>query len=171
MSADTIKALVEEHGRWLVAFLRGLTGNRDEADDVFQDLWVRVIKSGVELRAGEAKAYLARAARAVWIDRLRRRRPAVSLDEADEEGESAAARLEDTAPTPGERFESNATALDVRAAIDALPGKWREVVLMRVEAEMEFKDIAAELGVPLGTALTWMRRATEELKRRLRRTV
>ena len=38
---------------------------------------------------------------------------------------------------------------------------------MRIEGEMEFKDIASELGVPLGTVLTWMHRATDELKRKI----
>lgn len=52
-------------------------------------------------------------------------------------------------------------------AVAALPFGWRQVVFLRIEGEMEFKDIAAELGIPLGTALTWMRRATVKLKRKL----
>ena len=43
----------------------------------------------------------------------------------------------------------------------------RQVLLMRIEGEVPFKDIAAELGVPLGTTLTWMRTATLKLKEML----
>ena len=82
-------------------------------------------------------------------------------------GESAAEKLSDGAPGPGERFESSATAADVRAAIAALPEGPRQVVLMRIEAEMSFKEIAATMGIPLGTALTWMHVATVTLKKSL----
>ena len=171
MSADaTITGLVREHGKWLVAFLRGLIGDDHDAEDAFQETWLRVLKSKIAFRGEGARSYLARTARSVAIDRLRRRRPVESLDvEVEEDGASAAETIADEAPTPGERYESKATSADVRAAIASLAPKLREVVLMRVEGEMEFKDIAAELGVPLGTALTWMRRATEELKEKLGR--
>ena len=42
-----------------------------------------------------------------------------------------------------------------------------QVLLMRIEGELSFKEIASELGVPLGTALTWMRTATLKLKEML----
>ena len=178
MHSASISALVEEHGKWLMAFLRGFCDTLDDAEDAFQEVWVRVMKVGANPRA--ARAYLVKTARSVVIDRLRRKKPEVSLDAMVVDGRDAvpsASATGDETPTmpemassaksPIECYESKATAEDVRRAIASLPVNWRQVVLMRIEGEMEFKDIAAELNIPLGTALTWMRRATEELKRKL----
>ena len=164
-SGASIPALVAEHGKWLMAFLRGLAG--EDAEDAFQETWMRLLRSRVELRGETVKAYLVKTARSVAIDRLRRRHPTESLDVVDERGESAAEEIADPSPSPAKRFESKATAREVREAVAELPFNWRQVVLMRIEGEMEFRDIASELGVPLGTVLTWMHRATDGLKRKI----
>ena len=191
MDNASIAALVEEHGKWLMAFLRGLCDTLDDAEDAFQEVWVRMVRgragarpSAVSLRSAvrTPRAYLVKTARSVVIDRLRRKKPEVSLDALmvgrDDPiapidaafgglGQTALPEMVCSASSPAERYESKATATDVRHAIAALPFNWRQVVLMRIEGEMGFKDIAEELNIPLGTALTWMRRATEELKQKL----
>lgn len=159
----SLSELVGRNTKWLIAFLRGLVPTEADAEDAFQEVWVRVIRSGRAYRGGSVKAYLARIARSVVIDRFRRAGvPTVSVDAAD--GEATAEEVADASPTPSERFESCATSADVRAAVRALPLRHREVLLMRIEGEMAFKEIAAELGVPIGTVLTWMRSATLKLK-------
>lgn len=164
----SLTALVLRHTTWMQAFLRGLCPSAADAEDAFQEAWLRVMKSAGSYRGGRMKSYLATVARSAAIDRMRRGGRLVSLDAfEDERGESAAERLSDGAPGPGERFESSATAADVRAAIAALPEGPRQVVLMRIEAEMSFKEIAATMGIPLGTALTWMHVATVTLKKSL----
>ena len=79
----------------------------------------------------------------------------------------AAANAAAAGPTPGEAFESKATSEDVRRAVRALPEGPRQVLLLRIEGDLAFREIAAELGVPLGTALTWMRTATQKLREML----
>ena len=163
----SLSALVRRHAVWMQALLRGLLPAAADAEDAFQEAWVRVIKSAGGYRGGNVKSYLASVARSAAIDRLRRQGKTVSLDAADDEGEAAAAEIPDAGPSPGERFESKATAEDVRRAVAALPEGPRQVLLMRIEGEVSFKEIASELGVPLGTALTWMRTATLKLKEML----
>ena len=163
----SLSALVRRHAVWMQALLRGLLPTAADAEDAFQEAWVRVIKSAGGYRGGNVKAYLASVARSAAIDRLRRQGKTVSLDAADDEGVSAAAEIPDAGPSPGERFESKATAEDVRRAVAALPEGPRQVLLMRIEGEVSFKEIASELGVPLGTALTWMHTATLKLKEML----
>ena len=160
----SLSALVERHSRWMLALLRGMLPTAADADDAFQDAWHRVIRSAGNYRGGQVRAYLAKAARSAAIDRLRRQGRTVSLDAEPEDGEPGAADIADEAPSPGERFESKATAEDVRRATQALPEGPRQVFLLRLEGEMTFREIAEELGVPLGTALTWMRTATERLR-------
>lgn len=163
-----LRSLVASHGRWLLVFLRGLLGDTTEAEDAFQDVWLRLAKSSAPFRGSGEKAYLAKLARSVAIDRFRRAHPEESLDAAnDASGASAAEMISDGSPTPAERFASAAAAADVRAAVARLPFRQRQVVLMRIEGEMEFREIAEDLNVPLGTALTLMRRAVQALKRDL----
>ena len=85
----------------------------------------------------------------------------------EREGAAAAATVAAEGPAPGEEFESQATSDDVRRAVSSLPEGPRQVLLMRVEGELSFREIAAELAIPLGTALTWMRSATLKLRKML----
>ncbi|MBQ6914215.1 MAG: sigma-70 family RNA polymerase sigma factor [Kiritimatiellae bacterium] len=164
---ESLAALVRRHSVWLQAFLRGMLPAREDADDAFQETWMRVIRAVGSYRGGSVKAYLAAVARSVAVDRLRRERASVSLDAAGGEGAAVADTVAAADPTPCEAFESKATSEDVRRAVQALPDGPRQVLLMRIEGELAFKDIAAELGVPLGTALTWMRTATIRLREML----
>lgn len=161
---ESLSALVERHAVWMQAFLRGLLPTVQDAEDAFQETWIRVVKSAGKYRGGKVKTYLAVIARSVAIDRLRQEGRLVSLDAEVEDSPSAAERLPDVAPSPSERFESKATAEDVREAVRALPEGQRQVLLMRIEGELAFREIASELGVPIGTALTWMRTATLKLR-------
>lgn len=67
-SGASISALVALHGKWLMAFLRGLAG--EDAEDAFQETWMRLLRLRVELREETVKAYLVKTARSVAIDRL-----------------------------------------------------------------------------------------------------
>lgn len=91
----------------------------------------------------------------------------VSLD-ADEEADDDSWQMPvDESPTPDVRFESSATKEEVYRVIGTLAEGPRQVLLLRIEAEMSFREISEELHIPLGTALTWMRTATLRLKEAL----
>lgn len=150
--------LISEHGLWLSAFLRGLTRSEADAEDAYQEVWLRLLKRGGLPKGASERAYLARTARSVVIDSFRR--TSRETEPIDEE-------LADTAPSPAGRFETSATREEIVAAVRALPEMMRSVVLMRIEGEMSFKEIATELKIPLGSALSYMSRATAELKRKL----
>lgn len=165
---QSLSALVEESSGWLMAFLRGLVSSETEAEDAFQEVWVKVIKSCGSYRGGSVRTYLVRVARSVVIDRFRRSgRLAPILDAENEEGASLGETLVAEDPPPDEAFETAATAEEVRLAVRQLPEKQREVVMMRIEGELAFREIAELMGVPLGTVLTWMHVATLKLKEKL----
>ena len=163
----SLAALVRRNSARLQAILRGLLPEATDADDAFQETWVRVIRSSGAYRGGSVRSYLATIARSVALDRLRSMRGFVSLDAEDGEGAAVAATVASAGPGPVERFESKSASEDVRRAVRALPEGPRQVLLMRIEGELAFREIAAELGVPLGTALTWMRTATKRLREML----
>ncbi len=162
---QSLAALVRRHATWMQALLRGMLPVAADVDDVFQETWMRVIRAAPRYRGGMVKPYLATVARSAAIDHLRRTRAVVSLD--DEEGEGSAATVAAEGPAADELFESQATSDDVRRAVSTLPEGPRQVLLMRVEGELSFREIAAELAIPLGTALTWMRSATLKLRKML----
>ena len=164
----SLSALVMRTTRPLMAYLRGMTSSDADAEDAFQECWMRVIRSCGSYRGGSVRGYLMRIARSVVIDRFRRRgAPTVSIDA--EESEGLESRLAAESPTPALDCERAANAEAIRNAVRALPARQREVLLLRIEGELSFKEIAAELGIPLGTALTWMHAATLKLKNLLGR--
>ena len=68
----SLAALVGRHSVWMRALLRSLLPEAADADDAFQETWMKVIRSAPSYRGGKVKSYLASAARSVAIDRLRR---------------------------------------------------------------------------------------------------
>ena len=161
---SSLAALVRRHATWMQALLRGMLPVAADVDDVFQETWVRVVRAASSYRGGRVRPYLATVARSAAIDHMRRTRAMVSLDDVEGEGAAAAESVADDRPHPDAAFESRATSEDVRRAVRALPEGPRQDLLMRIEGDMPFKEIAAELSIPLGTALTWMRTATRKLR-------
>ena len=164
---QSLAALVRRHATWMQALLRGMLPVAADVDDVFQETWMRVVRAASNYRGGQVRPYLATVARSAAIDHMRRTRATVSLDAEAGEGAAAAESIADDGPGPDEAFASRATSEDVRQAIRVLPEGPRQVLLLRIEGDMPFKEIAAELSIPLGTALTWMRTATQKLRNML----
>lgn len=162
----SLSALVSRSERWLMSYLRGSAPSDADAEDAFQECWMRVIRSARSYRGGSVRSYLIRVARNVMIDRYRRRDPAnVSID--DETASDLAASLESAGPTPAESLETTLSSEEIRREVRLLPEGPREVLLMRIEGELSFREIAEQMGIPLGTALTWMRSATIRLRKKL----
>ena len=164
---QSLAALVRRHATWMQALLRGMLPVAADVDDVFQETWMRVIRAASRYRGGLVKPYLATVARSAAIDHMRRTRATVSLDDEEGEGADVAATVAAEGLAADEAFESRATADDVRRAVKTLPEGPRQVLLMRIEGGLSFREIADELAVPIGTALTWMRSATLKLRKML----
>ena len=98
---ESLSALVSRHAVWLKALLRGLLPGASDAEDAFQEVWVRVIRSAGTYRGGSVRAYLARIARSAVVDRHRRELPTVSLDIPAEDGETPLEDLPDERPGTG----------------------------------------------------------------------
>lgn len=165
---EGISAMFAAHSMWLSAFLRGLTRNEADAADAFQETWMRIIRSNGPAEGKTERAYLAQVARSVVVDNFRKGwRYELSVDACDDDGVPVCEKLVDDSPDAAEAFQTRASKEEIRNAVRALPEGPRQVLLMRIEGELSFHEIAEELGVPLGTALTWMRSATMRLKKEL----
>jgi RNA polymerase sigma-70 factor (ECF subfamily) len=163
--AAALGELVELHRRMLYGYIVNMVQGRDDADEIFQEVWMKVIRKIHLYRDRNFGGWLVRIARNQVIDRGRRRRPVSSLD-ADT---SAGSPLIDLMSDPGELGAADtaaATDLGVRiqAAVAALPEEQREVFVLRTKADMPFKEIARLQKTSINTALARMQYALKKLR-------
>jgi RNA polymerase sigma-70 factor (ECF subfamily) len=110
--------------------------------------------------------WVLRIARNLCLDILRRRIPArsrIELDAGDEDGPPR-----ELADTTSERaddaMERQQTRQALEKAVAALPPNYREVVHLFHVEQLSYKEIAATMGIPLGTVMTWLHRARAQLR-------
>ncbi|WP_028354813.1 sigma-70 family RNA polymerase sigma factor [Bordetella petrii] len=138
---QNVHNLYRDHHGWLEAVLRRKLGNRDDAADLAQDTFERVMKTPGRDELREPRSYLSAIANNLMRNRFRR----AALERAYLE--ALAARPELTAPSP-ETQRLLIEALEaVYAVLDGLPARTRRIFLMAQLEDMPYKDIAAQLQV------------------------
>jgi RNA polymerase sigma-70 factor (ECF subfamily) len=168
----TLSALLMRYQNRLYRYLLRIVHEQAEAEDLFQQTWVRVAEkiSQFDVRR-KFEPWLFALARHLAIDHLRRVRPS-SLDERIGEAESGV--------TAGERLASNQRPIldgilereragQLASALETLPVSYREVLSLRFEEEMKLDEIAEVLAIPLPTVKTRLRRALDRMRHTLER--
>jgi|SRR5450432_1828667 RNA polymerase sigma-70 factor (ECF subfamily) len=167
--------LLARHERKVWAFLRRSVGDATLAEDLLQEVFLRVIKAGADRVdwKGEAKftTWVYAIARNLCIDHARRavHRDARSLDAPtrDEGDETLHDRLPDAARDAEGLASDGQVRARVDAAVAALPPDQREVFLLREVMDMPFAEIATVVGAPEPTVKSRMRYALERLREAL----
>ena len=167
-SVDALGQLVEKHRRMLYGYIVNMTGNQAYADDVFQEVWFRVIRKIGSYRHGNFGGWLVRIARNIVIDGARKRKPNVSIDREDEEGHSVAMTLVADDFEPAHLMEASELGTRIASAVTELPEEQREVFLLRVQAALPFKEIARIQKTSINTVLARMQYAIGKLRPLLR---
>jgi len=147
-----------------------LTGNRDDAEDLVQETYLRAFQSFRRLeKEGAIKAWLFKILAHALQDRLRKKPAEVSL-EAEEGGLAWAAVQRGRAEESPEEEVSQAEARAlVREAIAKLPPDFRAVVLLADLEGFSYKEIAQILNIPIGTVMSRLYRGRRVLRRKLQR--
>lgn len=170
--------LVTRHERPLWAFLRRFVADAAAAEDLLQEVFLRVVRAADDWKS-EAKfsTWLYTIARNLCTDQSRRavHRRALSLDAPARpmEDEGSGPILADRIAGGGIGAAGDAAAMDrqlgieIDRAVDALPPDQREVFLMREVMDMSFADIARAAGISEPTAKSRMRYALEKLRQTL----
>lgn len=163
------RILVERHQERVFGYLMGMVRNREIADDLFQETFLRVIAAmrrerGSYERQGRWLAWVMRIARNTALDHLRRRKKWRDVDSAEGE-ESYWDQLPDDVPVADERLNTSQQVARLEACIARLPQEQREVVMLRHDAELTFREIAEMTGVSINTALGRMRYALINLRK------
>ncbi|MEI7900974.1 MAG: sigma-70 family RNA polymerase sigma factor [bacterium] len=160
--------LVARYRSALFSWLLGMTGNRADAEDLFQDVWFRVIRHAERFNDVSFKAWMWKIARNLLIDFRRKRKPDMSLDVVDDEDDHPLVdQLTAKGTGPAEAVELDDMTKRVMRAVTTLPEVQRDVFLMRVQGDLSFSEIAETLGIPLNTALGRMHDAMTKLKKLL----
>ncbi len=165
-------ALVERHQERVYGYLMGMVRDPDVANDLFQETFLRVIaalqkRRGSYTQQGRWLAWVMRIARNAALDYLRSRKKWQDVTPADEEnGGSFWERLPDTGALAADEALHRAEQGEwLAACIERLPPEQREVLLLRHEAELTFREIAELTGCSINTALGRMRYALLNLRK------
>ena len=164
---NALDALIEQYRRPLYGFILNMTDRPGDADDVFQEVWLRALRNIDHYEDRGFLSWLIRIARNLLVDRFRKRRPEVSYEQENEDGCAIENTLADRRNGPADDLAAGDMALRIRNAVEELPEEQKEVFLMRVEAELPFKEIAAIQGISINTALARMQYALTKLRTQL----
>ncbi len=151
--------LFERHHVMLYNFFLRLTGRRGPGEDLVQDVFVRILKYRATYRS-ESKftVWMYQIARNAHADYLRKLKPEVPLGEQFEEPAG-------TEPLPADRMDTEIDDALLRRALDRLPLRKREILLLSRYENMKYKDIAELLGCSIETIKTSVHRAIRELRK------
>lgn len=171
---DAFALLVERYERPLFNFILRSVRDRERAEDLLQDVFVRVVQNASSFK-GDAKlsTWLYTIARNLCIDASRKMvfRRHRSLDAPGEgrDGDGAAMveRVAGSTPTADRQAIGGAVGEAIQRAVEELPEEQREVFLLREVEHLPFKEIAEIVGVPENTVKSRMRYALERLQEAL----
>ena len=164
---ELLDRLIEQYQHRLFRYLVHLTGNRERAEDFFQETWVRVLERGHQYEGKwKFETWLFAISRNLVIDWQRRKKPA-SLDELMEPREDStpfepAIAAEESPLAQAIQRESEC---DVQISMKQLPVIYREVLLLRFQEEMGLEEIAVVMSTPLSTVKSRLYRGLEELRK------
>ncbi len=162
-----LEAIVAAYSPRVLGLLLRMVGCRATAEDLLQETFLRLMRSLERYEHdGRFEPFLFRIAANLARDqgRWRQRRGAMASYDAQDPPPEAAS---DASEAPDAGLLATERQQQLERALAELPEKDREILLLRHYGELSFKDIAEQLGVPLGTALARAHRALAKLRERL----
>ena len=163
---NCLTILIERHQKRIFSAIHFLVNDRETAEDIFQDTFVKVIntlKRGAYNEEGKFLPWVLRIGHNLVIDHFRRnqRMPLVH----DKEDYSIIESLKLTDENAQDKMMREQIYKEVRLLVEELPFEQKEVVILRHFADMSFKEIADATGVSINTALGRMRYALINLRK------
>jgi RNA polymerase sigma-70 factor (ECF subfamily) len=164
---DLLDCLIEQYQHRLLRYLVYLAGNRELAEDLFQETWIRVLERGHQYDGKhEFSTWLYAVARNLTIDYLRKKSP-LSLDGLMEDEDHAPLEPADTRPMAWEVVQQHEQAERISAALVSIPAEYRETVVLRFQEGLALEEIATVTGAKLGTVKSRLYRGLNLLMSRL----
>ncbi len=164
---EAFDALLLRHKRRLFTYIVQMVRDRDLADDIFQETFVKAIttiRQGRYSDFGKFSAWITRIARNLAIDSFRAEKSEATVS-TDDTNLDVLNRRELSEETVEDAMIDLQIEHDVRRLVDELPEPQREVLMMRFYKNLSFKEIAEMTGVSINTALGRMRYAILNMRR------
>jgi len=166
--------LVRRYGGSVLRYLTRMSGNPEQAEDLFQETFKRVHEKAHTFRGIRFRPWLFRIATSVAINALRKRwrKPVLSLNQrqdcSDERHEqSGAVAVADNSFNPSAAAEKAEQAERVRQSIELLPAKQRATLVLAYYQQLSYREVAEVLGCSIGTVKVQMYRALRTLAQKL----
>lgn len=163
---DLLDQLIEQYHYRLFRYLLSLTGNREAAEDLFQETWIRVLERGQQYNdKWKFGTWLFTIARNLFLDSMRRKNPLAgsSLEELEEMPELSERSASET-PSPFDLQTRREESEGVVRALEHLPTTYREVLMLRFQEDLSLEEIATVVAAPLPTVKSRLYRGMEALK-------
>jgi len=164
--SKSFEALMQKHKNKIFAFILSKIRNRDLAEDIFQDTFIKVINSlqnGKYNEEGKFLPWVMRIANNLVIDYFRKSKKMRTIAPTD--NFDIFDILQDGEKNIEDNLVNNQIHKDLRKLIEHLPEDQKEVLKMRYYAELSFKEISESTGVSINTALGRMRYALINLRK------
>lgn len=161
-----LSVLINRHKHKIYSFIYSKVFDRDITEDVFQDTFIKVIKTlkrGKYNEEGKFLPWVMRIAHNLVIDHFRRNKRMPKFDNSGEF--SIFSVLSDNTLNAEKTIIKNQVESDVRRIIEELPNDQKQVLMMRMYQDMSFKEISERTGVSINTALGRMRYALINLRK------
>ena len=156
----TWENIVRAHSARVYRLAYRLTGNRHDAEDLTQEVFVRVFRSLSSYTPGTFEGWLHRITTNLFLDSARRKQR-IRFEGL---GDEMAHRLPGSEPTPAQAFDDSHLDDDVQDALKALPPEYRAAVVLCDIEGFSYEEIAATLGVKLGTVRSRIHRGRAQLR-------
>lgn len=163
---NALALLINRHQSKIYNFIYSKIADRDIADDIFQDTFIKVIKtlkSNSYNEEGKFLPWVMRIAHNLVIDYFRRNNKMSMVRDNDEF--SVFAYIKDDSDNVESKLIQNIIESDLQKLVSDLPNDQREVLVMRIYQDMSFNEIAEATGVSINTALGRMRYALLNLRK------
>ncbi|HEX9034149.1 MAG TPA: RNA polymerase sigma factor SigE [Streptosporangiaceae bacterium] len=156
----TWEEVVRDHSARVYRLAYRLTGNSHDAEDLTQEVFVRVFRSLPSYTPGTFEGWLHRITTNLFLD-ITRRKQRIRFEGL---GEETAARLKGIEPTPSQAFDARHFDYDVAAALADLPPEYRAAVVLCDIEGLSYEEIAEALDVKLGTVRSRIHRGRAQLR-------
>jgi len=156
---EAFGSLYDRYARRVLRFVLSLGATREQAEESVQATWLKVVENLPKYKArGRFRAWLFQIAHRTWLDLAR------SAWERRRVPMAAVAENETVMASPETALDAEDRRNGLHAALETLPDAMRQVILLRLDGEMTYREIAVATGSPLGTTLWRAREATRRLK-------
>lgn len=152
--------VVRDHSARVYRLAYRLTGNQHDAEDLTQDVFIRVFRSLESYTPGTFEGWLHRITTNLFLDLVRRRARIRFEGLADD----AHDRMAGHEPTPDRAYDERNLDHDIQRALDSLSPEFRAAVVLCDIEGLSYEEIAATLGVKLGTVRSRIHRGRAQLR-------